>query len=1010
MQKSAAQFVLRRHCGPGSRSREWLFSQAKAAGAVPIGDGPVRAAWTWEDWRFRVEPADGKNVAAVLDKAMAFLRLTPDVLFAFHEYTHENHSHLLLDQFAARNVPRASAKIEAERCEVIGEAGGTLLCRTTPRTGRNALKVADALSKSKVQARALAARHRPNHGPKRGKSDSARPPESEPWELSANGKISVRTQDLKPGSPEVTIAVIDDGFSVERGEGRPVLLKSAIDPLGPPLIATPTTHGQVLADLLLGREGQYPGVAPGCPVLEILLPTWCTEAEEIRAFELAVEGNAAIVCCAWGPPFAGSRVERPIPVLVARSIDELARRSRQGRGAIVFFAVGNDGADFKLDGYASYPTVTAVTGITQDGSVPKSLDRGSGIKFSAPMSSKGWPIGGTLRVPSGASGSVALAAGAAARVLSANPALSRPDLLAILSETSEKQWETAPLINAAAGAEAVSKAKITPPSTAPLNRVPAGTAADTRFRRYRARRYLGGEHTTLSDDAWGMLQARYGNISLSGRAQVPPRRIAEIAATTMFGPGLESVTAPGTAPRYSSYAGALVDSFLGPEAPIIRPSFLRDLFVGDDKLDVRYFLGLAADIYGDPTRLGDGIALESKAVQSFSDLFRAEIEEGRPTDRDIIAGSVRSHYASYLQLMLLNYSHFIGHNLLFYLAYHFLAVFRARIAGSAAALEDQPKAHREFSEALILEAFAGHFLSDMFSAGHARMPRHAYIYGMSGDFMAGQIVSRILHNHEGRHGVLFNNLFGHCWVGLGDGFLHQGSDLFRSVGGNLRVSAPTILGRDVLPQGNTPVGLAVSLIYASLIDVFRHLSTDITEVFSTTGPEGGENGILGYILRRVPYALPPDDPLVAPLIAAANRPELQGTYDIDSRYALGQILDLLQTYLQSFPILVSVLGEAKGVLPAPWEFPAFYAKYLTPEAIRAAVDTQLTHLTTAQFPNIGALDCIPTILEGTTVFAGTTVDRYRTPAGAVLYPSWRNAVPLELLQAYTKPKTWGFVR
>ena len=79
---------------------------------------------------------------------------------------------------------------------------------------------------------------------------------------------------------------------------------------------------------------------------------------------------------------------------------------------------------------------------------------------------------------------------------------------------------------------------------------------------------------------------------------------------------------------------------------------------------------------------------------------------------------------NYVALASRNPSHFAGENLFYYLAYHHAAVTEAT---RCAVTTDGAMAARRLLAALHAEAFAGHFLTDMFSAAHARIPRAALL-------------------------------------------------------------------------------------------------------------------------------------------------------------------------------------------------------------------------------------------------------------------------------------------
>lgn len=100
---------------------------------------------------------------------------------------------------------------------------------------------------------------------------------------------------------------------------------------------------------------------------------------------------------------------------------------------------------------------------------------------------------------------------------------------------------------------------------------------------------------------------------------------------------------------------------------------------------------------------------------------------------------------SYVELALRNTDHFGWHNIVAYCKYHTEAL---RLAHSARGVEKCPA----FRRALFTNAFADHFLTDGFAAGHIRIPRAeirdwANAKGLS-EKVAGAL-SKLLHDQDG---------------------------------------------------------------------------------------------------------------------------------------------------------------------------------------------------------------------------------------------------------------------
>ncbi|HLX51728.1 MAG TPA: hypothetical protein VKS82_25655 [Streptosporangiaceae bacterium] len=125
----------------------------------------------------------------------------------------------------------------------------------------------------------------------------------------------------------------------------------------------------------------------------------------------------------------------------------------------------------------------------------------------------------------------------------------------------------------------------------------------------------------------------------------------------------------------------------------------------------------------------------------------------------------------YLSLAAENWDHFTYYAVTAYRAGHAVAM---REAAAAAAMNGSPedKAVR-LSHAYALNAFADHFLTDLFSAGHMRAPRRELynqvttpVPGYSGSL--GSLLTRCMHDEDCHHGLNVSNKAGNSWVAYGD--------------------------------------------------------------------------------------------------------------------------------------------------------------------------------------------------------------------------------------------------
>ncbi|MGL6243598.1 phospholipase [Pseudomonas sp.] len=114
----------------------------------------------------------------------------------------------------------------------------------------------------------------------------------------------------------------------------------------------------------------------------------------------------------------------------------------------------------------------------------------------------------------------------------------------------------------------------------------------------------------------------------------------------------------------------------------------------------------------------------------------------------------------YLKLAANNADHFAEWALLAY------------IAGHAAALQQAVKAHvsgdeKQLELAYAMNAFADHYLTDLFSAGHLRVPRKQLAAVVTPSDL-GSLITRFMHDEDSKFGLNVRNGNGEQWRAYGD--------------------------------------------------------------------------------------------------------------------------------------------------------------------------------------------------------------------------------------------------
>jgi subtilisin family serine protease len=160
----------------------------------------------------------------------------------------------------------------------------------------------------------------------------------------------------------------------------------------------------------------------------------------IKAFNFAFETNAAVVSNSWG--FADPM---PVPTLMRDALDNLFDNGRGGKGALVFFAAGNDNRLIDAQ------EINAVRGVTAIGAINHFFDKtvytnyGPSLDLVAPIGTITTDIVGPLGYDAtdystnfnGTSAACPVAAGAAAVVMSAIPEKTSAEVLDILIRTAK---------------------------------------------------------------------------------------------------------------------------------------------------------------------------------------------------------------------------------------------------------------------------------------------------------------------------------------------------------------------------------------------------------------------------------------------------------------------------------------------------------------------------------------------------------------------------------------------
>ncbi|MEZ6196434.1 MAG: S8 family serine peptidase [Planctomycetota bacterium] len=257
---------------------------------------------------------------------------------------------------------------------------------------------------------------------------------------------AVGAWDLSLGAG-TTIAVIDTGVDQNHGDLAQTAL--GFDPQLGPGVGNGhdvSGHGTRVAGCAAAHGGNgylVSGVSWQSTIMPIRLLTgsgYGTPTEESDCFVHAADNGADVITNSWGP----DGVPFPLPALVDAALQYVTSNGRNGLGCPVFWAAGNGNEDVATDGYVSSAYTIAVGATTNFDVRAIYSDFGVALDLVAPSSGGTRAItttdlGGSITLMfTGTSASAPQAAGAAALMISANPALTWMQVRDFMRNSAQK--------------------------------------------------------------------------------------------------------------------------------------------------------------------------------------------------------------------------------------------------------------------------------------------------------------------------------------------------------------------------------------------------------------------------------------------------------------------------------------------------------------------------------------------------------------------------------------------
>ncbi len=253
---------------------------------------------------------------------------------------------------------------------------------------------------------------------------------------------------IESGDPSVSIAVVDNGCDFDHPDlsfvGGLDLVDEDDDPSHP--VGADNGHGTACAGLAAADTNNGTGIAGACPECTMSCVRLLTDDDspvplgaDVEAFDFALRSGAAVVSNSWG--FASAI---PVPSPLRDAINTVFDRGRDGRGAVVVFAAGNDGRTVGDDELLSVRGVLGVGAVNQFDETTSFSNRGAAVDLVAPVGTlttditgpDGFDASDYTNSFGGTSSACPIAVGIAGLVVSAHPEWSSAEVVEHLLGTA----------------------------------------------------------------------------------------------------------------------------------------------------------------------------------------------------------------------------------------------------------------------------------------------------------------------------------------------------------------------------------------------------------------------------------------------------------------------------------------------------------------------------------------------------------------------------------------------
>ncbi len=197
-------------------------------------------------------------------------------------------------------------------------------------------------------------------------------------------------------------------------------------------------HGTSVSGVIVARANNGAGIVGMCATCTLVPIKLLGEGEgtplsaDIRAFEHAIALDVAVINNSWG--FTTSM---PVPETLAEVIHRAATEPRDGLGALVVFAAGNDDRTIRNNEMQALEDVLCVSASDSYGYPTNYTNIGPAVDVAAPSATVTLaPEDGVTTTFGGTSAAAPVASGLAAWAAAQDPTLSAADLMELLETTA----------------------------------------------------------------------------------------------------------------------------------------------------------------------------------------------------------------------------------------------------------------------------------------------------------------------------------------------------------------------------------------------------------------------------------------------------------------------------------------------------------------------------------------------------------------------------------------------